>query len=60
MAPRVRKGLYVKMIFALIPKKDEKEQTTSKSGEREFHEKGTKKPRETHRDEHTLSCWRKR
>lgn len=46
MVQRVRKGLYVKVIFALMPKKIDKVPTMPRSAKREFQAKATNRARE--------------
>lgn len=58
MAQRIRKDLYMKVTFALMPKKMRRSQL-DRSGKREFQAEGTNKASETHRDENKLSYWKR-
>lgn len=49
----------MKVAFALMPKKDEKEPTMSRSGKREFQKEGTSKISKNIIDENKVSCWKK-
>lgn len=46
MVQRVRKGLYVKVTFALMPKKIDKVPTMPRSAKREFQVEGTNRASE--------------
>lgn len=59
MTQRVREHLYVKVAFAFMPKKDEKEPTMSRSGKREFQKEGKSKISKNIIDENKVSCWKK-